>query len=102
MDMNQLIKDGEQLVLKANPYHDSDYTEYGARELAIEMIKLVLKELSGVYDVFTTLPRNNNCPVACQFYSNDTGDQDEYFTENCLLGGKGYGVDCPAQKVGLV
>ena len=101
MDINQLIKDGEQLVLKANPYHDSDYTEYGARELAIEMIKLVLGQLPDLDDS-RSLPRTNNCPVRCTFYWNDTGPEDDYFIEGCLLAGKGYGVDCPAQKVGLI
>jgi hypothetical protein len=102
MDINKLIEDATQLVYVANPYHDSDYSEYGARELAIEIIKLTLGQSRGVCGWFTTLPRSNNCPAECKFYSNDTSDNDEYFVERCLLGGKGYGFECPAQKLGLI
>ncbi len=47
-------------------------------------------------EFINNLVRNNNCPVECEHYSNNTGEDGESFCEHCDLG-KEYEMvkDCP-------
>lgn len=66
------------------------------RTVPLDNVRLVLSSLPGSA---TSLPRSNNCPGNCKFYTNDVGDSDEYLVEYCGLGGHGWRVDCPTEKL---